>query len=38
MAGPDPPQRDRRILVWLGGAAALGAWFAMLWLMFGDVL
>jgi hypothetical protein len=37
MAEADP-QRDRRVLVWLGGSVALGAWFAMLWLMFGDVL
>ena len=38
MAGPDVPERDQRILVWLGGAAALGAWFGMLWFMFREVL
>jgi hypothetical protein len=24
--------------IWAVGALALGAWFAMLWFMFGDVL
>jgi hypothetical protein len=37
MADESPP-RDRRMLVWLAGATALAAWFALLWLMFGDVL
>jgi hypothetical protein len=32
-------ERTRRVLVTaLIGAAALGAWFVMLWYMFGDVL
>ena len=30
--------RKARWLSWLLGALALGAWFVMLWLMFGDVL
>jgi hypothetical protein len=38
MSDRGSPQRDRRILVWLAGTIALAAWFAMLWLMFGDVL
>ncbi len=33
--GTPPP---KRYLVWLGGSAALGAWFGMLYFMFGDVL
>ena len=33
---PDPAPRNR--IVWLIGGAALCAWFAMLWLMFGEVL
>jgi hypothetical protein len=38
MTDQGSPGRDRRILVWLGGTIALALWFAMLWLMFGDVL
>jgi hypothetical protein len=30
--------RSARRRTWAIGAVALGAWFAMLWLMFGDVL
>jgi hypothetical protein len=30
--------RERHPGVWLAGAVALGAWFAMLWFMFGDVI
>ena len=33
---PDPAPRNP--VAWLVGGAALAAWFAMLWLMFGDVL
>ena len=32
------PDRSARRVSWLIGAVALGAWFVMLWLMFGDVL
>jgi hypothetical protein len=39
MAQEDPAGGDRRAYaIWLVGAAALAAWFALLWLMFGDVL
>jgi len=37
----DPQSRFRlspRLITLLVGAAALAAWFAMLWYMFGDVL
>jgi hypothetical protein len=35
----EPPANERRAFpIWLAGAAALAAWFAMLWFMFGDVL
>ena len=34
----EAPRGDGRTLAWLIGAAALAAWFALLWLMFGDVL
>jgi hypothetical protein len=30
--------RRARWIAWGFGALALGAWFVMLWLMFGDVL
>jgi hypothetical protein len=30
--------RSSRVFAWLAGAAALAAWFALLWFMFGDVL
>jgi hypothetical protein len=30
--------RGSRVFAWLTGAAALAAWFALLWFMFGDVL
>jgi hypothetical protein len=30
--------RSARWVAWLTGAAALAAWFALLWFMFGDVL
>jgi hypothetical protein len=33
----DAEDRSARI-AWLFGALALGGWFVMLWLMFGDVL
>ena len=38
MPEDEAPQGDGRKLAWLIGAAALAAWFAVLWLMFGDVL
>ena len=38
MAERDPSQGERPRFVWMIGAAALLAWFAMLWFMFGDVL
>jgi hypothetical protein len=39
MLDDDPaPDTRSRALVWLGGFAALAAWGAMLWFMFGDVL
>jgi hypothetical protein len=34
----DSAPSARRWPVWLAGAAALGAWFALLWFMFGEVL
>jgi MYXO-CTERM domain-containing protein len=34
---PGPPERSRAF-VGLMGVAALLAWFALLWFMFGDVL
>jgi hypothetical protein len=35
----DPDEREQsRAYVWLLGTGALGAWFVLLWLMFGDVL
>lgn len=34
----DPPPPPRRWTVWLAGAAALAAWLALLWFMFGEVL
>jgi hypothetical protein len=38
MAADDEPAGEGRMLAWLLGAAALAAWFALLWFMFGDVL
>ncbi len=38
MADEDQGSDRRAYAVWLLGAAALGAWFALLWFMFGDVL
>jgi hypothetical protein len=35
---PKDEDRSARTVAWLFGALALGAWFVMLWLMFGDVL
>ena len=37
---PDDDQAPERskAFVWMMGLAALGLWFALLWLMFGDVL
>ena len=34
----DPRPRERHYGLWLVGAIALAAWFAMLWFMFGDVM
>ena len=31
-------ERGSKAIAWGIGAAALGLWFVMLWLMFGDVL
>jgi hypothetical protein len=40
MRGEEPTLKERlgRYGLWLAGLSALAAWFAMLWLMFGDVL
>ena len=38
MADENPGGDRRAYAVWLLGAAALAAWFALLWFMFGDVL
>jgi hypothetical protein len=38
MADDPIPPPDRRLGTWAIGAAALAAWFAMLWFMFGDVI
>jgi hypothetical protein len=38
MADDGAPENEGRTLAWLLGAGALVAWFAMLWLMFGDVM
>jgi hypothetical protein len=35
---PRDEDRKARWISWSFGALALGAWFVMLWLMFGDVL
>ena len=32
------PEWLRARIIWLSGLLGLGAWFAMLYLMFGDVL
>jgi hypothetical protein len=34
----DPTSTGPQLKTWAVGAAALGAWFAMLWFMFRDVL
>jgi hypothetical protein len=34
----DRGERARRVGLWLAGLGALSAWFAMRWVMFGDVL
>jgi len=34
----DAPAGDGRLVAWAIGAAALAAWFFLLWKMFGDVL
>lgn len=38
MADDDAAPEERPKLAWMIGAAALLAWFAMLWFMFGEVL
>ena len=38
MADEDEPSSERRLGTWAIGGAALIAWFAMLWFMFGDVI
>jgi hypothetical protein len=39
MADEDPAPGERsRAFVWMMGAAALLAWFSLLWFMFSDVL
>jgi len=38
MNSPEPPEDKSARHIWLIGAAALLAWLAMLWFMFGDVL
>jgi hypothetical protein len=39
MSDEDPALGERsRAFVWMIGLAGLLAWFALLWLMFGDVL
>jgi hypothetical protein len=39
MTDHDPEPEDRSTaFVWMMGAAALLAWFTLLWFMFGDVL
>lgn len=38
MSDDEEPVGDGRPRAWLFGAAALAAWFVMLWFMFGDVL
>lgn len=38
MPDGDEPRDDGRRAAWTIGAVALGAWFIILWLMFGDVL
>jgi hypothetical protein len=39
VADGDPePEDGSRASVWMMGGAALLAWFALLWFMFGDVL
>jgi hypothetical protein len=39
MEDEKPTWKSRlRLLWWLVGLGALAAWFAVLWLMFGDVL
>jgi hypothetical protein len=38
MAEDEGPLPERRLAIWAIGTAALAAWFAMLWFMFGDVI
>jgi hypothetical protein len=38
MADPTDPPPEGRLKTWAIGAAALAAWFAMLWFMFREVL
>jgi hypothetical protein len=34
----EEPPKEGRLGIWAIGAAALAAWFAMLWFMFGEVI